>query len=106
MSRGVVGLAVSVSLVGVVLDEPTTVYLVEEYMSEGNLVDYVRSRGRHALHGGQLFTFALDVCDGMAYLEAHRLVHRDLAARNVLLDDNLTANVADFGLAKHEVRRE
>ena len=37
---------------------------------------------------------------GMSYLETHFLVHRDLAARNVLLDGNLRAKVADFGLTQ------
>ena len=37
---------------------------------------------------------------GMSYLESHFLVHRDLAARNVLLDGNLRAKVADFGLTQ------
>ena len=30
-----------------------------------------------------------------------RCVHRDLAARNVLVADNFTLKVADFGLARH-----
>jgi serine/threonine protein kinase len=35
----------------------------------------------------------------MSYLEERRVVHRDLAARNVLVGDDLTCKVADFGLA-------
>lgn len=48
----------------------------------------------------QLTQFAIDICEGMKFLEIKNVVHRDLAARNVLLDDELTAKISDFGLAK------
>lgn len=35
----------------------------------------------------------------MYYLEEHRMVHRNLAARNVLLKNNYTAQISDFGIA-------
>lgn len=36
---------------------------------------------------------------GMNYLEEHRIVHRNLAARNVLLNNNFTAQISDYGIA-------
>ncbi|CAD6194725.1 unnamed protein product [Caenorhabditis auriculariae] len=88
-----------VTLVGVVLDD-VNIYMITEYMANGNLVDLLRSRGRHQLDKRQLMQFAIDICEGMCYLESRQIVHRDLAARNVLLDENFVAKISDFGLAK------
>lgn len=76
--------------------------LVTEYMSQGSLVEYLRSRGRQQITKKSLFFFSKDVCSGMAYLESRKFVHRDLAARNVLLNDDCVAKVADFGLARDQ----
>lgn len=35
----------------------------------------------------------------MNYLEENRIVHRNLAARNVLLNNNFTAQISDYGIA-------
>lgn len=48
-----------------------------------------------------MFDVHSDTCAGMAYLESRQFVHRDLAARNVLLNNECTAKVADFGLARN-----
>jgi serine/threonine protein kinase len=36
----------------------------------------------------------------MAYLEEKNYVHRDLRAANILVNENITVKVADFGLAR------
>lgn len=36
----------------------------------------------------------------MDYLEQKRIIHRDLAARNVLVADENTVKITDFGLAQ------
>ncbi|XP_033821050.1 megakaryocyte-associated tyrosine-protein kinase [Periophthalmus magnuspinnatus] len=87
-----------VRLLGVILDKG--LHIVTEIMEKGNLVNLLRSRGRSVVSVGQLLQFALDVCEGMEYLESLKLVHRDLAARNVLVSDNNVAKVSDFGLTK------
>lgn len=86
-----------VNLLGVVLGE--TIYIVTEFMSKGSLVDYLRTRGRSVIGRSDQVRFARDTCAGMAQLECKSIVHRDLAARNVLIDENGTAKVSDFGLA-------
>ncbi|KYM97655.1 PREDICTED: tyrosine-protein kinase CSK-like [Cyphomyrmex costatus] len=90
-----------VKLLGLVFNNQH-MYLVTEYMSKGSLVDYLRSRGRLHVSKKDQINFAYDTCAGMAYLESRHVVHRDLAARNVLVAENNSAKVSDFGLARDE----
>ncbi|XP_066583173.1 tyrosine-protein kinase CSK isoform X3 [Prorops nasuta] len=90
-----------VKLLGLVFNNKH-MYLVTEYMSKGSLVDYLRSRGRLHVSKKDQINFAYDTCAGMAYLESRHVVHRDLAARNVLVAEDNSAKVSDFGLARDE----
>uniref|UniRef100_A0A8D0HFD9 Tyrosine-protein kinase n=1 Tax=Sphenodon punctatus TaxID=8508 RepID=A0A8D0HFD9_SPHPU len=91
-----------VRLLGVILHNG--LYLVMEFMRKGNLVNFLRTRGRAVLLTKQLLQFALDVSQGMEYLESKKLVHRDLAARNILISEENVAKVSDFGLAKMDTK--
>lgn len=51
----------------------------------------------------QLVRICSDVAEGMSYLHHYspvRVVHRDLKPSNILLDEDLTALVTDFGIAR------
>ncbi|XP_051550662.1 megakaryocyte-associated tyrosine-protein kinase isoform X1 [Myxocyprinus asiaticus] len=87
-----------VQLLGVILHNG--LYIITELMTKGNLVNFLRTRGRFAVSSTQLLRFALDVCEGMEHLESKKLLHRDLAGRNILVSEDAVAKVSDFGLAK------
>ncbi|XAR49383.1 Non-specific serine/threonine protein kinase [Bertholletia excelsa] len=83
-------------------------YLVYEYMPNGNLEDRLFNHGGAKLNEQPLTwpqrkNIILDVAKGLAYLHygvKPAIYHRDIKATNILLDGDMRARVADFGLAK------
>uniref|UniRef100_UPI00398E3FC9 protein-tyrosine kinase 6-like n=1 Tax=Pristiophorus japonicus TaxID=55135 RepID=UPI00398E3FC9 len=75
-------------------------YIVTELMKNGSLLSYLRSKEGFHLSLEQLLDMTIQVAEGMSYLESQNYIHRDLAARNVLVGDNCTCKIADFGLAR------
>ncbi|KAG7263496.1 hypothetical protein CRUP_014238, partial [Coryphaenoides rupestris] len=62
------------------------------------LKDYLPRNRNKPLH--TLLSYALQICKGMEYLGSLNYIHRDLAARNVLVENESTVKIGDFGLTK------
>ncbi|XP_057487205.1 leucine-rich repeat receptor-like serine/threonine/tyrosine-protein kinase SOBIR1 [Actinidia eriantha] len=80
-------------------------YLVYEFMKNGSLQDALNqvSAGTRELNWLARHKIAVGVAAGLEYLHishSPRIIHRDLKPGNVLLDDDMEARIADFGLAK------
>ncbi|KAF8560655.1 hypothetical protein P879_02462 [Paragonimus westermani] len=93
-----------VAFIGLVYEpEDEAIYLVTEYVAQGNLLTYLHSRTRDEVSERHKLQFGLDACRGLAFLEERSIVHRDIAARNILLSGqspHMIAKVADFGMAR------
>ncbi|XP_048830985.1 tyrosine-protein kinase SRK2 [Brienomyrus brachyistius] len=80
-------------------DEP--VCLITEFMKNGTLHQYLREHNEMKdIEFPRMVNFAIQIAEGMAFLEAKKIVHRDLRAENVLLDDSGCCKIGDFGLAQ------
>jgi serine/threonine protein kinase len=73
--------------------------IVTEFVGGGSLYDLIHSTTK--LLRPLQFKIIQGVSAGMMHLEAERFVHRDLAARNVLLKNDHTPVIADFGMSRH-----
>nr|APU94857.1 leucine-rich repeat receptor-like protein kinase [Pohlia nutans] len=80
--------------------------LVYEYMKMGNLHSHLHGsrQGKYMILGWyQRLEIAVNVAQGLDYLHSFAdppVIHRDVKPTNILLDENLVAKVADFGISK------
>jgi len=80
-----------------VISTPTDIFMIMEYVSGGELFDYIVKHGRLKEHEAR--RFFQQIISGVDYCHRHMVVHRDLKPENLLLDERLNVKIADFGLS-------
>jgi len=80
-----------------VIECPSDIFVVTEYISGGELFDFIVERGR--LPENEARRFFQQLIGGVEYCHRHMIIHRDLKPENLLLDENLNIKIADLGLA-------
>uniref|UniRef100_A0A4W6D9S5 Tyrosine-protein kinase n=1 Tax=Lates calcarifer TaxID=8187 RepID=A0A4W6D9S5_LATCA len=73
--------------------------LIMEYLPLGSLKEYL-PRNKSKTNLSTLLSYSIQICKGMDYLGSQNYIHRDLAARNVLVENERTVKIGDFGLTK------
>ncbi|KAK8557481.1 hypothetical protein V6N13_013752 [Hibiscus sabdariffa] len=85
--------------------EGTQRMLVYEYVSNGNLEQWLRGDMSHKgyLTWEARIKILLGTAKALAYLHEAiepKVVHRDIKSSNILIDENYDSKISDFGLAK------
>ena len=78
------------------LDDGTP-WFAMEYVKGQHFLEYCREHVRTLDQRLELF---LAVCKALQYLHGKAIIHRDLKPSNILVDENGTPRILDFGIAK------
>ncbi|KAI9279285.1 kinase-like domain-containing protein [Sporodiniella umbellata] len=74
-------------------------YIVTPYMSVGSCLDIIKTTFPDGLDEASIATILKQVLEGLAYLHKNGHIHRDVKAGNLLMDQDGTVRLADFGVS-------
>ncbi|HHM02443.1 MAG TPA: serine/threonine protein kinase [Caldithrix abyssi] len=80
--------------------EPDMVYISLEFVDGVSLEEYIRRH--HPLSPEQIVSILTDMARALNYAHGKGVIHRDIKPANILIDDNFTARLTDFGLASFQ----
>jgi eukaryotic-like serine/threonine-protein kinase len=73
-------------------------YIVFEHVEGETLKDRIRRMGR--LPMDEAIAYAIEIARALGCAHSHQIVHRDVKPQNVLIDEEGSAKVTDFGIAR------
>jgi serine/threonine protein kinase len=79
-------------------EDDQTPYIVFEYVEGETLKDRIRRLGRLPIP--EAVAYAIEIARALGAAHERQIVHRDVKPQNVLIDEEGTARVTDFGIAR------
>lgn len=79
------------------VEEDGTPYIVMEYVKGTDLKEYILNN--HPIPYRKAISIMEQILDAIAYAHENNIIHRDIKPQNILLDENGTVKITDFGIA-------
>jgi len=77
-------------------------FIISEYCDQGTVKSYIN---RESIDINQKLKIMHDIAIGIYHLHNNRIIHGDLKSDNILISDNGTPKICDFGLSVYLTKR-
>jgi serine/threonine protein kinase len=74
--------------------------IVTRYAERGSLFKVLHNETLEDLPLDIKIKLTMDIAEGLQYLHTHHIVHRDMKSLNILVTEDWTALISDFGDAR------
>ena len=83
-------------------------YLIVENAENGDLHDFIESHRKMRRHipEDELWSIFLQCMQGLTYIHEMGVIHRDIKPGNILMDNNMTIKLGDFGTCAVKKNKE
>lgn len=90
---------------GVSMDQYNHFYMITEFVGRGSLFEMLHTI-KMVLDDSKIFKIARQVAMALLYLTRRQLFHCDLKSQNILISDDWTVKICDFGLSRYQQKLE
>ena len=75
--------------------------MITEFVNKGSLFELLHQK-KYILDDDRIIKVAKQIAMALQYLHKKKILHCDLKSQNILLNDDWTVKICDFGLARYK----
>lgn len=82
------------------LEENNTAYIIMEYINGVTLEEYLDSHEGSILHWSEAVSITIDILGALEIVHDNEIIHRDISPANIMISNDGTVKLLDFGAAR------